>query len=434
MEDPRPEGGTAARDPALPGPVAYLTGQHPMVSQTFIQREMEALRGLGVEVLSCSIRRAGPEQLVGEAEQAEAARTFHVLEAAARPWRLLTDHASAFVASPRRWVSALRLAARTSPPGPVAFLYQLFYFAEAGVLARHLKRRGVRLLHNHFGDSSGTVAMLASELSGVPFGFTMHGPTLFFEPKRWRLDEKIARAAYVACISHFCRSQGMLFSDPKHWGKLHIVHCGVDPALYDRPKRTTEGVRRLLFVGRLARVKGLAVLLEAFARLHKDRPDLVLRLVGDGPDRAWLEARVCEMNLEYAVEFTGYQSQAQVADHLAEADVFVLPSFAEGVPVVLMEALASRVPVVASRVAGVSELVEEGVTGSTVPPGDHTRLGSGIAMLLDDAALRWRMGEAGRAKVEAKFASAREATRLLKIMVGHAVNGPKRSCVARVGE
>lgn len=406
-----------------PSPVAYLTGEHPRVSHTFIQREMDALRALGVEVLPCSIRRAGADQLLGEAERAEAARTFHVIETARSPARLLRAHASVLAAAPRRWLSALGLAIRTRPPGPKAFLYQLFYFLEAGVLAAHLRGAGARRLHNHFGDSSCTVTMLAAELADIPFGFTMHGPTLFYEPYRWRLDVKIARADFVACISHFCRSQGMLFSDPAHWGKLRLVHCGVDPALYDAaPPRTDAAAAapRLLFVGRLARVKGLPMLFEAFARLRETRPALRLRLVGDGPDRAWLEARAAALGLTDAVEFAGYQTPDQVAGHMEEADIFVLPSFAEGVPVVLMEALASRRPVVASAVAGVGELVETGVSGLTVPPGDVPALTEAIATLLDDPALRARMGEAGRARVAADYDSAREAAWLKALMQGGA--------------
>lgn len=399
-------------DEAGPGPVAYVTGEHPRVSHTFIQREMDALRARGVEVIACSIRRAGPEQLVDEVLRAEAARTFHVIEAARRPWRLLADHAAAFAASPRRWLSTLALAWRVRSPGLKGALWALFYFAEAGVLAAELKRRGARRLHNHFADSSGTATMLAAELAGLPFGFTMHGPTLFFEAPRWRLDVKIARADLAVCISRFCRSQGMLFSDPAHWDKLHIVHCGVDPALYDRPRRPAAGERRLLFVGRLARVKGLAVLFEAFAALRATRPDLVLELIGDGPDRAWLEARAAARGLSGAVRFLGYRPPEAVAEALAGADVFVLPSFAEGVPVVLMEAMASRTPVVATRVGGVQELVEDGVSGLTVPPGDPAALEAALARLLDDPDLRARMGEAGRATVTAEFDAAAEAAKL----------------------
>ena len=223
-----------------------------------------------------------------------------------------------------------------------------------------MRRSGVTHLHNHIAKSSCTVAMLASALSGIPYSFTLHGPDIFFAPEHWRLDEKIARARFVACISDFCRSQAMLWSDPAQWGKLKIVHCGVDPGRYRDGER--EGTR-LIFIGRLAAVKGVPVLLEAFAAARAVRPDLTLTLVGDGPERAALEAEAARLGIAGAVRFAGYRSQDAVADLLASHDALVLPSFAEGVPVVLMEALAANLPVIATAVGGVGELVKDGETG-----------------------------------------------------------------------
>ncbi|MGR3540282.1 MAG: glycosyltransferase, partial [Hasllibacter sp.] len=273
-------------------------------------------------------------------------------------------------------------------------------------------------IHNHFADSSCTVAMLASEMTGIPFGFTEHGPNTFFDAPRWRLDEKVARAAHVVAISHFCRSQLMLFSDPDHWGKIAIVHCGVHPGLYGRGGPRAPGPPRVLFVGRLDAVKGAPLLLEAFAALRDSHPDAGLDVVGDGSDRARLEARAAELGLGAAATFHGYMAQDAVARMLERADVLVLPSFAEGVPVVLMEAMASRVPVIASRVAGVPELVEDGVSGFVVPPGDLDALTRRLGRLLDDPALRARMGEAGRGKVEAEFDIAREGAWLARVLGG----------------
>lgn len=396
--------------------IAYLTGEYPRVSHTFILREAEALRAHGLEVLTCSIRRVHPENLTGPEEQQAERTTFYILATARNPLRLLRDHLSALAASPRRYFEALALAIRTSSPGPKALLYQLFYFAEAGVLAGELRRRGIQHLHNHFGDSSCSVAMLAGTISGIPFSFTLHGPAVFFEAHKWRLDEKIARAAMVACISHFCRSQGMIWAEPRHWGKMQIVHCGVEPARYDAVRGSRSG-KRLVFVGRMAAVKGVPVLLDAMAALRRNDPDVELTLVGDGPDRPWLERRIVELGLEGAVTITGYLSQAAVADRLAASDIFVLPSFAEGVPVVLMEAMASRLPVVTTRIAGIPELVEDGVSGFVVPPGEPAVLAKRIEALVRDPELRQRMGEAGRAKVVAEFDIQKESAHLLDLLV-----------------
>lgn len=388
--------------------IAYLTGEYPRATDTFIQREVAALRARGLSVTTCSIRATGPAHLVGEEQRAEARATFHVLRATLTPWTLVRAKLAA-LGHPGRFLRALALAWRTAPRGLRGRLYNLIYFAEALVLAHHLKRENITHLHNHIAKSSGTVAMLAGALADIPYSFTLHGPDIFFAPDHWRLDAKIARARFVACISHFARAQAMLFSDPDHWGKLKIVHCGVDPARYDGtgPRDGT----RLLFVGRLAAVKGVPVLLQALAQARTQRPDLRLTLVGDGPERAALTDLADTLGLGEAVEFTGYRSQSEVADLLARSDCLVLPSFAEGLPVVLMEAMAARLPVIATRVGGVAELVEHGVSGRLVAPGDAGAL-SGAILDVMTGTDRAAMGEAGRARVEAEFDIAAEAARL----------------------
>lgn len=396
--------------------VAYLTGEYPRATDTFIQREVAALRTLGVEILTCSVRRTAPGQLVGPEQRAEDRATFHVIEAGRSPLRLLGAHAAAFAAAPRRYLSTLGLALRSAAPGLRGFALQLAYFAEAAVLAGHLRRERVRHLHNHFGDSSCTVAMLAAGLAGLPFSVTIHGPAEFFALEKWRLDIKIARAAFVACISHFCRSQLMLISPPEQWDKLHVVRCGVLPERYGRDPAAGPGNGRIVFVGRLAAAKGVPVLLDAFRTVRASHPEATLTLVGDGPERPAIEARIAALGLSEAVEITGFLSQAEVAGRLARSDVFVLPSFAEGLPVVLMEAMASGLPVVATRIAGVAELVEDGISGLLVPPGDADSLAAGLSALLCDPGRRAAMGRHGRGRVEAAFDVRAEAARLRTLL------------------
>ncbi|WP_209425027.1 glycosyltransferase family 4 protein [Pararhodobacter sp. SW119] len=413
------------------GPVAYLTGVYPKVSHTFILREVAALRALGADVLPCSVRRPPPEEVRGLEAEAEFARTFLLLEAARSPLRLAGAHLRLIANDSRRWGAAARLAWRTRPAGLKATLWQAFYFAEAGVLARHLQARGAVHLHNHLGDASGTVAMIAATMAGIPFSYTAHGPDLFFAPIHWRIDEKTARARFVACISHFCRSQLMIFSDPAHWHKLAIVRCGVEPARYgDAPRARFD--QRVLFIGRLAAVKGVPLLLEAFARVAAVYPNARLTLVGDGPERAMLESLAMTLGLTETVHFAGYRSQEEVKALLNEADMLVLPSFAEGLPVVLMEALASRIPVIATQVAGVSELVRDGETGLLVPPGDVNGLVEALDRLLADPSLCRRLGEAGRAAVLDRHDVTREAERLLALFRGGAAEKPVVSQLGRI--
>jgi glycosyltransferase involved in cell wall biosynthesis len=388
------------------GPIAYLTGDYPKVSHTFILREIEAVRAAGIPVLTCSIRQPPASEFKGAEEQAARAETFYVISAAKNPLRLLAAHGRALSRSPGTWARTLALAIKMRSPGLKALIWQLFYFLEAGVLADHLTRNKVRHLHNHFGNSSCSVAVLAAELAGIPYSFTEHGPAIFFEVDRWSLPEKITRAKFVVAITHFCRSQLMLFSDPKHWSKIAIVHCGVTPKAY---RRETEGNgKRVAFVGRLDPVKGALLLIEAMATVLKTHPDATLTLAGDGPARAGAEARAADLGISGSIRFAGFMTQGQVASLLANSDMLVLPSFAEGLPVVYMEALASRIPVVASRVAGVQELVEDGVTGFTVPPGDVPTLANRMILLMDDPAKARAMGEAGRKAVEAEHDIRRE--------------------------
>ena len=396
--------------------IAYLTGQYPEVSLTFILREVEALRDLGAEVLTCSIRRTPPEQHPGPAEKEAAATTFHVLETAKSPLKLLAAQGY-LLTRPGAYFRALHLAWKTRPPGLKAALYQLIFFIEATILARHLEREKVDHLHNHFVFGAATVAMLQRELTGIPYSFMLHGPADLFEPYRWALDAKTKRAKFVSTISYFARSQLMFFSNPEDWNKIRIVHCGVTPQLYagDRPARDDDELR-LLFVGRLAPVKGLRVLFEAVELLAPDMPNLRLILVGDGPDRARLEAAANPLGDQ--VQFLGYKSQAEVAGLMKAADIFVLPSFAEGVPVVLMEALASHLAVIATRVAGVSELVEDGTSGLVVPPGHVEALMEAICMLAADPDRRATMAAAGHAKVLEDFDIRIEAARLLTLITG----------------
>jgi len=376
-------------------------------------------------VTTCSIRSTPPQQHRGPAEKAAAESTYKVLKELRNPGIFLKAQAQ-FLRTPGRYFKALKLAFAMRPPGLKAALYQLIYFLEATVLARHLQAIGVTHLHNHFTTGSATVATLVNVLTEIPFSFTLHGPADFLEPYRWRLDEKIKRSKFVSVISHYARSQAMFFSDPAHWSKLRIIHCGVMPDRYrasdgDPIPARRDGETRLLFVGRFAPAKGLRVLLAAMRDLKDKIPGLHLVLVGDGPDRQALEDLAAPLGK--MVTFTGYLSQDDVAQAMQSCDVFVLPSFAEGVPVVLMEAFASGKPVIATQVAGVGELVKNGQSGAIVPPGDQDSLSDAIVALCQDPEGRQIMGEVGRAEVVANFDIVEEAKRLALLFTDEADGG-----------
>ena len=393
--------------------IGYLMNTYPLVSTTFIGREIQALESLGVAVKRYAIR-PWTEQLVDASDRSEQAKTEYLL---GNRGRIVTGLVREASRSPLRFLKALGLTLRLIRNARGRVIRHFAYLAEATVLRGLAERDGITHIHAHFSTNATTVAMLVRELGGPEYSFTVHGPDELLTPLENSTGDKVARASFVACISHFARSQMMLFSGQAHWDKLAIVHCGVLPANYGRRPHGPYG-KRILFIGRLAAVKGGPLLLEAIANVRAAHPDLSLTVVGDGPDRVQLEARAAALGLAGAVSFVGYQSQSAVAEILEQSDMLVLPSFAEGVPVVLMEAMASRLPVIASRVAGVQELVEHGVSGFVVAPGDVEGLSAGLGTLLSEPELCARMGTAGRAKVEAEFDVAKEATRLGALLRG----------------
>jgi glycosyltransferase involved in cell wall biosynthesis len=379
--------------------LAYLMNTYPLVSTTFIVREIEAMERLGHPVTRYAIRRWS-EDVVDARDKEEQARTRYLLTGPKG------DLARAMLLEPitnpvRLW-RAVRLLMRLVVNARGGLVRHVAYLAEAALLRRLCARDGITHVHAHFATNAAAVAMLCEALGGPPYSVTVHGPSDFFSPFTESLALKVERAAFVACISHYCRSQVMLFTDQACWPKLIIVHCGVDPALYG-DAREAGGGAGLLFVGRLAGVKGVPILLEAFRRLAPRFPVARLTLVGGGPDRDALERLAETLGVADRVSFEGYRTRDEVGAYLRDCDLFVLPSFAEGVPVVLMEAMAARRAVVATRVAGVAELVEDGVSGLLVPPGDVDTLTAAIERLLADPSRRAAMGEAGRAKVVEAF-------------------------------
>jgi colanic acid/amylovoran biosynthesis glycosyltransferase len=380
--------------------IGYFTNTYPRATDTFIQREVLGLRALGIDVRTYSVRRSGADHDVGPLIIAEKANTAYLLPAGILA--LLFANMLALLRTPARYFKALRQACSISPAGLRALVFHLFYFQEAVLLARRMQADRITHLHNQLGDASGTVALLASTLTGVPFSITFHGPHIFFDPLHWGLREKIRQAAFICCISHYCKSQLMLFSDAADWHKLHIVHCGVDTAQF-AAQQPRPAARSFLYVGRLAVEKGLPILLEAAAALAARGFDFEIRLVGDGPDRKALEAQVDGAGLADRVHFLGYADQQGVLRCLQQSDVFVLPSFAEGVPVSLMEAMACGVPVIATRIAGVSELVADGDTGLLVHASDAASLRDAMARYLTDASLRMNVATRARRTIESEF-------------------------------
>ncbi len=386
------------RPDAAPPRLAYLINQYPKVSHSFIRREIHALERLGFEVARYAIRsthEGAPDAL----DRAEALRTRHVLQQPLGAW--VTAVAGA-VARGRAFWQALALALRLGLHGDRPLPYYLVYFAEACVVAAWLRRDGIGHLHAHFGTNSAMVAMLASRLSDVPYSFTVHGPEEFDRPQHLALAAKARHAAFVVAISSFGRSQLYRWIDRGDWPKVRVVHCGLDDAYRSALTRSDGEAHRLVCVGRLSEQKGQLLLLDALRRVLDAGLDATLVLAGDGEMRVPVEARCAALNLGSHVRITGWLSGEQVQQELLRARALVLPSFAEGLPVVIMEAMALGRPVLSTYVAGIPELVT-GDCGWLVPAGDADALAQAmIDVLRTDATRLAAMGTEARARVWAR--------------------------------
>lgn len=389
--------------------VAYLTSQYPATSHTFIRREVSALRELGVDIQTFSIRAPHAAELKAETDQVEAAHTYTVL--AQSPATILLAQATALVTRPGHFLRGLSLALRHRAPGVRGLILSVAHFAEAMLLAGELRRRGITHLHNHFANSGATVGLLAARQAGIPWSFTIHGISEFDYPAGLLLADKIAHARFVACVSYFGRAQAYRLVDASHWPKLTVVRCGLELDRLPQPSTSGSDRPRMIAVGRLSAEKGLAGLLQALASIPAEqRPHLAI--VGDGPLRPDLDSLVSALGLGGSVTFLGRLPEEETLREVAQSDMLVLPSFMEGLPIVLMEASALRKPVIASRVAGIPELVSEGETGLLFTPSDWQDLATKIAQLAGSPELRQRLGEAGAARVAAEFDVRKSAEQL----------------------
>jgi glycosyltransferase involved in cell wall biosynthesis len=275
----------------------------------------------------------------------------------------------------------------------------------------------VRHIHAHHANVASDVALLAASLGGEgwSWSFTLHGPAELFAVAENRLPQKAELARFVICISDYARSQLMGMVGTEHWDKMRVVHCAVDLTRF-RPvdRRPRAEVLQIVNVGRAVPEKGQAVLIQALAELARRGVEARLTVVGDGPQLAELRELADHLGLAGSVEFTGAVGQGEIVTYYERADVFAMPSFAEGVPVVLMEAMATGLPVVSTRITGIPELIDDGESGFLVRPGRADELASALERVLGATAEeRAEMGRAGRAKVEAEFAVEPVAQQLL---------------------
>lgn len=395
--------------------IAYLVNTYPRGSQTFIRREILALERLGWDIHRFALR-SDRAALVDPADMAEDARTEHILELGAG--KLALSALDWMVRHPKGTARALAMALRCGTegagktPGTGGWLRHMIYLAEAAHLARRCHDLRLPHLHAHFGTNSATVAMLSSMMGGPGYSFTVHGPEEFDAPRALSLGAKADQAVFTVAISSFGRSQLYRWAAPETWLRLHVVHCGIEPWRFPDPAPMPQGGPHLVAIGRLSEQKGFALLIEAMARVAPSLPNLHLTLVGDGALRPQIEAAIARHDLSRHVTLTGWLDEARVREALSAAQALIVPSFAEGLPVVIMEAMAAGRPVIATAIAGVPELVTP-ETGWLVPAGDASALAQAIGDLAATPVDRLaQMGHAARQRVLDRHDINREAEKL----------------------
>lgn len=398
--------------------IAYLVNQYPMVSHVFIRREIHALERRGVEVMRISLR-GWDKELVDQEDHVERKRTRYALRAGAPA--LLLALVRMLLRRPVRLLRAVALAWRMGRHAERPLPVHLIYLAEACRIEPWLRAEGIQHVHAHFGTNSAEVAMLVHELGGPTWSFTVHGPTEFDKAQFIGLAEKVRRCAFVVAITSFGRSQLYRFVSHQHWPKVKVVSPGLEPAFEVALVRPTPAARRLVCVGRLVEQKGQLLLIEAAQRLAAQGLDFELVLVGDGEMRADIEALIKRHMLQAKVRITGRISSEKLHNEILAARALVLPSFAEGLPGVIMEAMALRRAVITTFVAGIPELVHPGEHGWLVPAGDVESLARAMQDCLDTPVdTLVRMGEAGHNRVVARHSVDKQAAQLEGLFQGAA--------------
>lgn len=393
--------------------IAYLINQYPKVSHTFIRREILALESRGVEVIRLAVR-GWDNPLSDPIDHIEQQRTHYLLKGGALGlmWAGFYTLCSRPLGFLRALGLSLRLSRRADRPWPI----HLVYLLEACAALQLLKRQAVAHVHAHFGGNSTAVALLLRHLGGPPYSFTVHGPEEFDKPQFIHLTEKIACSAFVVAITAYCKSQLMRWASHCDWSKIEVVHCGLEPEFHQGHDTPPVEQPRLVCVGRLCEQKGQLLLLEAAHRLRQQGVRFELVLAGDGEMRPAIEQYITSHGLQDCVRITGWIGSAQVRDELLKARALVLPSFAEGLPIVIMEAMALRRPVLTTWIAGIPELVTPGEHGYLFPPGDIDALVLALHQIIQaDPSTLHRMGQAAQARVLQRHSIHTEAGKLLTL-------------------
>jgi glycosyltransferase involved in cell wall biosynthesis len=391
--------------------IAYLINQYPKISHSFIRREILALEKLGVDIFRVSMRSCENE-LIDIADKQEFTKTFTILNL--HPFVIFYNLIVCFLSHPILFLKALSMAIELGKSSEVGQVRHLIYLAESCALTNQLKKSNLTHIHAHFGTNSATTTLLTSILGHFTYSFTVHGPEEFDKPQSLSLTTKIKYATFVVAISSFARGQLYRWCPYAEWSKIKVVHCGLDEDFLDTPILPIPPTSQLLCIGRLTEQKGQGLLIKALAKIKQKGLNFKLLLVGDGPLRPTLEELIVSLELQDFVKIKGWATSQEIKQFFHESRALVLPSFAEGLPVVMIESFALGRPVIATYIAGNVELMENNLSGFLVPSGDIEALADAIEkMLLLDIDQLEAMAMIGNQRVKENHNSMIEARKLM---------------------
>jgi colanic acid/amylovoran biosynthesis glycosyltransferase len=374
--------------------IAYLVSRYPTLSMIFVLREVVLLRALGFRIETASINPPDrpPERLIPQ-EREESERTY-CIKRHGIPGALLA-HIKTLLQTPAGYLRGLALVFSLSRVDLGRLFLNFMYFSEATMVGQWMRLNRQSHLHVHLASQAATVGLFVQRTFRCGYSLTVHGPDEFYDTQGFYLSQKISAADFIVCISSYARSQLMYLSPQDCWKKLHVCRLGIDPNLFSPLPRPTsldsvpnDATFEILCVGRLTPAKGQHLLIDALHQLLAQGRNVRLRLAGNGPDEDSLRTHAARLGLADRVVFEGAVNQDRIRSVYARADVFCLPSFAEGLPVVLMEAMSMGIPCVTTAITGIPELIRHGIEGLLVPPSDLDALVSALATLIDDEGLR----------------------------------------------
>jgi glycosyltransferase involved in cell wall biosynthesis len=405
--------------------IAYLVSRYPTLSMIFVLREVVLLRALGFRIETASINPPDrePERLTPQ-EREEAEHTYCIKRDGIPG--ALQAHFKTLLQTPAGYLRGLALVFNLSRFDFARLFLNFMYFSEAMMVGQWMRRNRQSHLHVHLASQAASVGLFVQRIFRCGYSLTVHGPDEFYDAKGFYLAQKIAASDFIVCISSYARSQLMYLSPREDWKKFHVCRLGIDPHLFSPlPQKaglageSSDGVFEILCVGRLTPAKGQHLLLDALRQLLDQGRNVRLRLAGNGPNETSLRAHSARLNLAQHVIFEGPVNQDRILSIYAQADVFCLPSFAEGLPVVLMEALSMGIPCVTTAITGIPELISHGIEGLLVPPSDLDALMQTLATLMDDDGLRSHMAINGRKRILTQYDLRTNVEALASIFAEH---------------